>query len=151
VDDLERAGSISVRDGFVFTTGFYPSLSGEQEGVRKRILEVLMEAGLAPPPLEELAASAGRIQDVQEVLEFMKATGEVVGLDESFLLAKEVAKEVQARVRDGLGGRSGLGPSDFRELIPVTRKHLLPILLYLDRMGVTVRRESGDRDVPGRR
>jgi selenocysteine-specific elongation factor len=151
VDDLERAGSISVRDGFVFTTGFYPSLSGEQEGVRKRILEVLMEAGLAPPPLEELAASAGRIQDVQEVLEFMKATGEVVGLDESFLLAKEVAEEVQARVRDGLGGRSGLGPSDFRELIPVTRKHLLPILLYLDRMGVTVRRESGDRDVPGRR
>ena len=52
-----------------------------------------------------------------------------------------------ARVRQRLGGRSGLGPADFREVVDVSRKHLIPILEYLDLLGVTVRQEHG-RAVP---
>jgi len=44
-----------------------------------------------------------------------------------------------------LGGREGLGPADFREVLPVTRKHLLPILVYLDTRGVTQRLDDGRR------
>ena len=46
-----------------------------------------------------------------------------------------------------LAGRKGLGPADFREIIPVTRKHLMPLLAHLDTRGVTVRRGDG-REVP---
>jgi hypothetical protein len=38
-----------------------------------------------------------------------------------------------------LGGRSGLGPTDFRDVLGVTRKYLLPVLRYLDVKGVTTR------------
>ena len=44
-----------------------------------------------------------------------------------------------------LGGQEGLGPADFRRVLPVTRKHLIPILGYLDGLGVTTRLETGRR------
>jgi hypothetical protein len=39
-----------------------------------------------------------------------------------------------------------VGPPEFREVIPVSSKHLIPILEFLDRSGVTVRKGRG----PGR-
>ena len=41
------------------------------------------------------------------------------------------------------GGRGRLGPADFREVLPVTRRHLIPLLAYLDGLGVTVRGDGG--------
>jgi len=46
-----------------------------------------------------------------------------------------------------LGGREGLGPADFRDVLPVSRKHLIPILNYFDGAGVTLRDADG-RSVP---
>ncbi len=51
------------------------------------------------------------------------------------------------RIRESLGGRSDLGPAAFRDALPVTRKHLIPLLNYFDGLGVTLRRGEG-RDVP---
>ena len=50
------------------------------------------------------------------------------------------------RVATELAGAKGLGPSDFRELLPVTRKHLIPILSHFDQSGLTIRGPDG-RDV----
>ena len=54
-----------------------------------------------------------------------------------------------AAVRQRLGGRSALGPADFRDVVDVSRKHLIPLLEYLDVAGVTVRQGEG-RAVPVR-
>ena len=52
-----------------------------------------------------------------------------------------------ARIQADLGGRSELGPSDFRDILDVTRKHLIPLLNYLDGIGVTVK-DGQLRSVP---
>jgi hypothetical protein len=36
-------------------------------------------------------------------------------------------------------GRNDLAAGDFRDVLPVTRKYLIPLLEQLDRMGVTLR------------
>jgi hypothetical protein len=62
-------------------------------------------------------------------------------------LASRALDGAAARVREALGGRSGLGPADFKDPLPVSRKRLIPLLNYFDGLGVTLR--SGDgRDVP---
>ena len=43
------------------------------------------------------------------------------------------------RVLNELGGQKDLAPSDFKEIIPVSRKFLIPILNYMDKVGVTVK------------
>ena len=45
-----------------------------------------------------------------------------------------------------LGGREGLGPAHFRDVLPVTRKHLIPLLGHFDAEGVT-HRADGARKV----
>ena len=52
-----------------------------------------------------------------------------------------------AAVREMLGGQSEVGPSAFRDPLPVTRKHLIPLLNHLDGLGITMRSDEG-RSVP---
>lgn len=65
------------------------------------------------------------------------------------VFAANVLDDLMARVRDRLAGRSGLGPADFKAVAPVSRKHLIPILEHLDRVGVTVRTQQGRSVPPG--
>ena len=61
----------------------------------------------------------------------------------------EEIKAAEKRVTEMLSGQINLGPADFKEALPVTRKRLIPLLNYLDGKGTTVRHENG-RDVPER-
>ena len=64
---------------------------------------------------------------------------------EFFFQTEAVWGAGEAVVRD-LGGATDLGPADFREILPITRKHLLPLLRYFDLAGITTRKGDG-RDV----
>ncbi|MCY4574417.1 MAG: SelB C-terminal domain-containing protein, partial [Gemmatimonadetes bacterium] len=57
-------------------------------------------------------------------------------------VAAEELNRAAARVVEELGGREGLGPADFREVLPVTRKHLIPLLGHLNAQGVTHRADG---------
>jgi hypothetical protein len=74
--------------------------------------------------------------------------GRLVALDDAFRIDREVLEEAVGEVRSRLKGRSGLGPADFREALPVTRKHLLPLLAWMDRAGITLREPDGRRVLP---
>ena len=70
----------------------------------------------------------------------------VVIADGYYVLKNELEAAVQ-RVYDLLGGQAKLGPSAFREALPLSRKQLIPMLNCLDGLGVTIRRDGG-REVP---
>ncbi|NNK62013.1 MAG: hypothetical protein HKO98_02305 [Gemmatimonadetes bacterium] len=73
--------------------------------------------------------------------------GRIVALDQELFMTRAHLEGAIEAVRATLGGREGLGPADFREALPVTRRHLLPILAWMDQNGVTDRGEDG-RSVP---
>jgi hypothetical protein len=50
---------------------------------------------------------------------------------------------------EALGGEGGFGPADFREVLDLTRKHLLPLLRHFDTEGITTR-VGDERSVAGR-
>jgi selenocysteine-specific elongation factor len=102
---------------------------------------------LAPPLLDELPAELTDRSDFGSLLRRLEQSGTVHQVADGFYLMRDVLDEAVARVREQLAGRTDLGPSDFREVLPVSRKWLIPLLNYLDGQGVTVRR-GGGRDVP---
>ncbi len=128
---------------------FAPRLDERHEPIRQAILGSYRDAGLTPPSNEEIAKGASDPALTEQVVGYLVAGGDLVALDGEYRILAEVLDGVVERIRGELAGRTGLGPSDFREVLPVTRKHLLPILLYTDKAGVTVRRVDGTRDVPG--
>lgn len=148
LDRLIADGVLESRDGRVARTDFRPTPDPEQRRRLQAVLDMLERAGAAPPDAGEIAAAAGGGGDsVEELLRFAEADGLAVRLQPGVYLHRTVADRLVAAVQDGLGGRTGLGPTDFRGIIDVSRKHLIPILEYLDLAGVTVRHGEG-RSVP---
>ena len=81
-------------------------------------------------------------------MKLLERRGDLVALDDELFLDAEGFSATTERVATELAGATGLGPSDFRELVPVTRKHLIPILTHFDQIGLTIRGPDG-RDVAG--
>jgi hypothetical protein len=81
------------------------------------------------------------------LLRRLESQGVVRQVADELFLGSESLDAAAARIRSELGGRRELGPAAFRDVLPVTRKRLLPLLNYFDGKGTTLRRGEG-RDVP---
>ncbi len=143
---LEEAGAsdrIVVQGGLVSRPGYEPSFTPEQTALREGLLELYRQAGLAPPTVGELPGAQRDSPDLWPVLKLLEREGKLVNLDEDFFADAEIILEARHEVKKQLMGAKGLGPADFREVLSVTRKHLIPILSYFDRTGLTVRQGDG--------
>ena len=144
---LAGKGELEVRRDLVREPAFTPSLTAEQQGVRSRLAEQYLAAGLSPPSIRDLPAALRDHPDLWPILKLMEQAGDIVVLNDDFFADADAVERGARDVQERLVGRSGLGPADFREVLPVTRRHLLPLLACFDRLGITVRRGSG-REVP---
>ena len=141
------SAALEIREGRAARAGYSPELSSDQSRIRDRLLAALTAAGLAPPTVAELEDGLGNPPDADDLLRLLESEGALVRLAPDVLVAAAAVQELVIRVQDRLGGRSGLGPADFKDVVPVSRKHLIPILEHLDRLGVTDRRGDA-RSVP---
>lgn len=144
---LQDSGGLKVREGFASIPGFEPTLDTEQVERCARLRMTFREAGLAPPSVRDLPADMGSSDEIRALLRFMEGNGEVRALEDDLFFWQEALGAAAEEVAGALGGMSELGPADFKPVLAVTRKHLIPVLRYLDARGVTVRRGEL-RDVP---
>ncbi|MFO7892909.1 MAG: selenocysteine-specific translation elongation factor [Longimicrobiales bacterium] len=143
---LLEADALVMRRGRVARAGFEPTPTPEQEALRARIRERIAAHGVAPPRLDELKAELDH-PDVDDLLALMEARGTLVRVEHDLFIDAGRLEEAVARVRTRLGGREGLSPGDFRDVLDISRRHLIPLLEHFDRAGITVRRGEG-RAVP---
>jgi len=101
----------------------------------------LRGANAEPPTVVELAAAHG--SDVPALLRYLERDGKVVQVATEYFYSAEVIESVIDRIRRKLKPGVEYGPGEFRDLLDLTRKYLIPLLEYLDRRGVTERRSTG--------
>jgi selenocysteine-specific elongation factor len=143
---LVRQKRLEPGEGGVRRPDHRPELSPEQEAASQRLAAVLLEGGLEAPSLAELPDDLRTRDDLWALLRRLEARDVVRQVSEGLFLSREGLDAAGLRIRAELGGRRDLGPAAFREILPVSRKRLLPLLSYFDTQGVTVRRGDG-RDV----
>lgn len=140
-------GILTVRRGSVSRRGFTPVLTGPQQDVRAALVQTYRAAALAPPSVADLPDAIRGRADLWPILRLLEDDGTLTLLEEGLFIDTARVRQAGKAVQEALAGRSSLGPADFRDVLPVTRKHLLPLLGHFDRTGVTVRRGEG-REVP---
>jgi len=147
LDALARDGTLVGRGGgAVALATFHMRLSESQQKVRDRIVAAYRDAGLAAPPADELRTGDAPLRD--RLVDLLVADGTLVPLGPDLLVHRDAVSDAIARVRRDLAGRRDLAPGDFREVLGVSRKYLIPLLEHLDGRGVTIRTRDG-REVPG--
>ena len=143
VGDLERA------EGGVRKAGFRPELTPDQDAASTRLYQCLSGDGLAAPFVDELPEELTGRADFWPLMRQLESTGRIRLVADGLYVTTDELDAAIARIRESLGGREGLGPADFRDVLPVSRKHLIPLLNYFDGAGVTLRDADG-RAVPAR-
>ena len=142
------SGALERADGGVLRAGFQPELTLDQKAASDRLYRELSKDGLAVPTVDDLPDELTGRPDFWPLMRHLETTGRVTLIADGLYVGCEEISSAVERIRDALAGRDGLGPADFREVLPVSRKHLIPLLNYFDGAGVTLRQAEG-RSVPG--
>jgi selenocysteine-specific elongation factor len=139
IANLIRAGTVRSVEGGVALPGWAPRLSTQQSALIEAVFGRLQRAGLTSPTVSELAAELG--SDVYEVIRLLAGQGHLtqVALD-LFLPASAVEAARRTVARALVGGPQA--PAALKAALGLSRKHLIPLLEYFDRVGLT--RRVGD-------
>jgi selenocysteine-specific elongation factor len=147
IERLHSQGALDMLPGGARRPGFEARPDASQEDACRTLLSTYSEAGLSPPFFSDLPQHLRSREDLVELLRYLEGQGSLTRLDADLLIDSSVLAVAVTAVTSELAGRTGLGPADFREVLPVSRRHLMPLLSHLDGLGVT-RRRDGVRDVP---
>lgn len=117
------------------------SVTDEAGGFAQRIEEAWRTAGFEAPRTADLAKELGtKTQVVAGLVQHLLKTGALVRLSPEILVHAAVLAEVEAKVSTRKGETMSVG--DFRDLLGLSRKYLIPLLEHLDRKRRT--RRVGD-------
>ncbi|MGA9884377.1 MAG: selenocysteine-specific translation elongation factor [Candidatus Acidiferrales bacterium] len=147
LEDLVRAGAVSVNGDLVQRAGRSISLSPEEARAKELIEQAFERAGLAVPNvsavLEKLPVEPVR---ARKILQILLRENVLVKVAEDLFFHRDAIthlRELIAGYRTDRGDR--LQITAFKDLAGISRKYAIPLLEYLDREHVT--RRAGDERV----
>jgi selenocysteine-specific elongation factor len=135
---LVRAGpEIRLRDHSV-------RLTEVESKARDRIMEIIEEHGLTPPDPDRLAALGGVERGVlNDLLRLLVREGRLVAVGPDLHLSASAIERLKAGASAVLERSRPASPAAFASELGLSRRELIPLLEYLDEIGVTQRTGSG--------
>ncbi|MDX2057513.1 MAG: selenocysteine-specific translation elongation factor [Gemmatimonadales bacterium] len=134
--DLQRTGALRVAGGFVARAGFVPALAGGEQAVED-VVRFVAAAGLAAPTLDEIGAGVG-IDPIVPAVRRAVESGAIQAVDRDRFASREALDRFRATLAE-IGQAGEITPAAVRDRLALTRKHLIPLLEWADRQGVTRR------------
>ena len=105
----------------------------------------LEESMLNPPTLKELAKAAGQNETTtQNAIDYLVGSGRARVLHDGVLFSTKALEFARKGITDFLKAKGEAAAKDFKEVLPTSRKFLIPLLEYMDSQGVT-RNVNGTR------
>jgi selenocysteine-specific elongation factor len=123
--------------------------SAEEERARASLVDASLRAGLAGIDAAAAAAAAGLDPGtVERVTRALQGEGVLARIGSGTLVHREHLDRLKAEVRRLVPRGQKLDVAVVKEVTGLTRKHVIPLLEYLDRERVT-RRSGSERFVVG--
>ena len=139
VEELARRGAVVADAAALRTPDFSAALSGAET---EELLGLLREAKAAPPSLYELEQRFDAA-----LIRGLVRTGQLVSVSPEFVYPAETIAGIRSLVSDQITTSGPFTVAQFRDLVGASRKYVVPLLEYLDRVGFT--RRQGDVRVLG--
>jgi len=139
----QKDGVIALQGAQVRLSGFTIRLNERQQRLAKRVEQILREAGATPPPLKAIAEQVGAPPPaVKAMIEVLLEQGVLVKLEEEMYFHRDTLAELAELVKRTIQQKGSLSVGEFRDLTGSSRKFVVPLLEYFDRLGLT--RRVGD-------
>ncbi len=136
--------ALALSEGTLKNQGDLWQLSGHQgvldkadETVKQQIVKVFEESAFSPPLMTVLKSELDA--KGQSILQWMIQHGDLIRIDQDFYLLRSQLEYFYAELRKWFSKNPELTVSQAREIIPSTRKYLLPMLNYAEHKGLLMR------------
>ena len=146
VDQLADGKAVVVEGPIVRASAFEVALTDDQQALRDKLLQNIVEAGLTGRSTRDLVAAFGD-DHIAALLRLLEADEAVLDIASIGWVAPRVLSDLEGRVRGWFAEHDTLKPADFKELTGLTRKAAIPLLEWLD--GKRITRRDGDARVAG--
>jgi selenocysteine-specific elongation factor len=144
LDRYLAEGAVKQRGRFVCLPEFAPAMSAQDERLMTLMLDEFRNNRFQPPSPAELGnVMSAKPPRVRKLIEIALASEELVRIDNDMLLHAETEVELREKVATVIKSSNGATVGEIRETLNTTRKYVVPLLEYLDRVGIT--RRDGDR------
>ncbi|MCD4783722.1 MAG: selenocysteine-specific translation elongation factor [Candidatus Eremiobacteraeota bacterium] len=141
--DMKNKNKIKEKDALLSSFDFTPHLTGRHEECRQEILRIYKSPDFTPPTIDELKLSLdyeGKM--IGSVLDYMIFTGELIALDEKIIIFRENIDRARIIIGNYIVKNDGITPGEARNLLKSTRKYIIPLLEYFDRVYFTKRKQN---------
>ena len=141
LSDALAAGTLAVDGGQLRRAEWRPALTAAQSDLLSRLAATLKTAEREPPSVAELSAIHGDV--VSALVRLLEREGTIVAVEPDRYYDAAVLERLIDSLRERMVPGREYGPAELRELLGVSRKYLIPLLEYCDRMRVTDRLPGG--------
>jgi len=151
-DKIYRAIGILSKSRILSSMEFLDLLSAIRLGVDMKILSDIettyLNANYNPPGTTELAEQLKlKESKLREYINILRERDVLVVVSDQYLYHKNLFLKLVEAIREFYKYNSEMKVSDLKEISGTTRKHAIPLLTFLDDLGIT--RREGDVRLPG--
>lgn len=137
---LGKVQGITVEGNVVRLNTFKVSMSGDENGLNKKILELLQKDPFQPPFRDELVKILEiDKKQVTDRLNYMTSQGLLVRMKDNLFLTSQAYKTMLHLLQEFYLSHTEITVSEFRAILNTTRRYALPFLEYLDSHKITLR------------
>jgi selenocysteine-specific elongation factor len=151
---FDHVVSVGVAEGHLVRTGAFVRLSshtpslGADAPLGRAVVEALRKAGASPPGLEELGRiTRATAERLARTCDFLARSGQIVQVASGMYFDASLVAGAREHIVAELRATGELQTQSLKVFLGCTRKHLMPLLEYFDRMKVT--RRDGERRIAG--
>ena len=124
-------------------------LGKEQQEHISQITDIFLKAALQPPALKTVSDQIGLSEkDAKNLADLLVRQGDLVKVKEGLYFHARELQSLQDRMVTFLDEKNEITPPDFKEMTGLSRKYMIPLLEYFDRIKITMR--VGDKRVKRR-
>ncbi len=143
---LRSDGRVVIRGQFACLPRFAPAMSAQDERLYSAMLAAFRDGLYTPPSLDRLAGSLDTdLKRLRRLAKIAVSYGELIEIDRTIQLAADHEKDMRRIVAEMIASDGAVTVSQVRERLNSSRKYVVPLLEYLDRIKFT--RRDGDRRV----
>jgi selenocysteine-specific elongation factor len=129
---------------------FSGGLSQEDRRIATEIERILRETAFAAPIPQDLADQLQRPRKrIDNILKLLTGRGEVVELDENVFVHMDAVRDARDKLVAYCQAHGSMPSNTMKDVIGATRKYVIPLLEYFDKVGLTLRKDSARTLKPG--
>jgi len=141
LEALQEQGLIGLDGDTVRIGSHEATLTPEQEVLAKKVLGLLAKSQISAPFLVEMGDELkAPPADLKTVLNLLADRGDLVRIKDDYFILSKAHESLLSGVEKYFSTKQEMAMADFREIVDTTRKWMIPLLEYLDRTQITMRK-----------